>query len=98
MVETDTKDPGTDIRYQLLLGPPFSTAGKICAVVDVRELMGWVRNVVLINVYLDLENPGGSEFWVGGYMSQVREWGSQFTSNLGTRWTDPVTARRVPSK
>jgi hypothetical protein len=24
--------------------------------------------------------------------------GSQFTSNPGTRWTDPVTARRVPSK
>ncbi len=24
-------------------------------------------------------------------MSQVREQGSQFTSNLGTRWTDPVT-------
>jgi hypothetical protein len=42
----------------------------------VRELMGWVRNVVLKNVYLDLENPGGSGFWVGGYMSQVREWGS----------------------
>jgi hypothetical protein len=21
--------------------------------------MGWVRNVVLINVYLDLESPGG---------------------------------------
>jgi hypothetical protein len=42
----------------------------------VRELMGWVRNVVLINVYLDLENPRGSGFWVGGYMSQVREWGS----------------------
>ncbi len=31
-------------------------------------------------------------------MSQVREWGSQFTSNLGRRWTYPVTARRVPSK
>jgi hypothetical protein len=31
-------------------------------------------------------------------MSQVREWGSQFTSNLGTSWTDPGTARRVPSK
>ncbi len=42
--------------------------------------------------------PRGSGFWVGGYMSQVREWGSQFTSNLGTRWMDPVTARRVPSK
>jgi hypothetical protein len=42
----------------------------------VRELVGWVRNVVLMNVYLDLENRGGSGFWVGGYMSQVREWGS----------------------
>ncbi len=28
----------------------------------------------------------------------MREMGSQFTSNPGTRWTDPVTARRVPSK
>ncbi len=34
-----------------------------------------VRNVVLMNVYLDLENPGGSGFWVEGYMSQVREMG-----------------------
>jgi hypothetical protein len=42
----------------------------------VRELMGRVRNVVLMNVYLDLENPGGSGFRVVGYMSQVREWGS----------------------
>jgi hypothetical protein len=41
----------------------------------VRELVGRVRNVVLMNVYLDLENPGGSGFWVGGYMSQVREMG-----------------------
>jgi hypothetical protein len=40
----------------------------------VSELVGWVRNVVLINVYLDLENPGGSGFRVGGYMSQMREW------------------------
>ncbi len=45
-------------------------------VIHVRELMGWVRNVVLINVYLDLENPRGSGFRVGGYMGQVREWGS----------------------
>jgi hypothetical protein len=28
--------------------------GSVC------ELVGWVRNVVLMNVYLDLENPGGS--------------------------------------
>ncbi len=43
--------------------------------VIVRELVGRVRNVVLMNVYLDLENPGGSGFWVGGYMSQGREMG-----------------------
>jgi hypothetical protein len=41
----------------------------------VRELVGRVRNVVLMNVYLDLENPRGSGFWVEGYMSQVREMG-----------------------
>jgi hypothetical protein len=43
---------------------------------SVSELMGLVRNFVLINVYLDLGNPGGSGFRVGGYMSQVREWRS----------------------
>jgi hypothetical protein len=37
--------------------------------------MGRVRNVVLMNAYLGLENPGGSGFLVGGYMSQVREMG-----------------------
>ncbi len=41
--------------------------------VSVRELVGRVRNVVLMNVYLDLENPGGSGFCVEGYMSQGRE-------------------------
>jgi energy-converting hydrogenase Eha subunit B len=34
----------------------------------VRELVGWVRNVVLMNVYLGLENPGVSGFRVGGHM------------------------------
>ncbi len=43
--------------------------------VSVRELMGRVCNVILMNVYLDLENPGGPGFRVGGYMSQVRETG-----------------------
>jgi hypothetical protein len=42
----------------------------------VRELMGRVCNVILMSVYLDLGNPGGSGFWVGGYMSQMRDWGS----------------------
>ncbi len=46
----------------------------MCLVI-VRELMGRVRSVVLMNVYFDLGNPGGSGFWVGGYMSQVREMG-----------------------
>ncbi len=31
-----------------------------------RELVGRVRNVVLMNVYLDLGNPGELGFWVGG--------------------------------
>jgi hypothetical protein len=32
----------------------------------VLDLASWVRIAVLMNVYLDLENPGGSGFWVGG--------------------------------
>ncbi len=36
----------------------------------VSELMGLVRNVILIHVYLDLENPGGSGFGVGGYIAR----------------------------
>jgi hypothetical protein len=38
--------------------------------VTVSKLMGRVRNVVLIIVYLDLENPVGSGFWVGGYIAR----------------------------
>jgi hypothetical protein len=61
--------------------------------------MGWVRNVVLMNVYLGLEKPQGVGISGEGPHRQVREMrGGQFTSNPGKRWTDPVTARRVPSK
>jgi hypothetical protein len=49
----------------------------------VRELMGWVRNVVLMNVYLGLENPGGSGFRVGGYMNQGREMGKSVYEQPG---------------
>jgi hypothetical protein len=66
-----------------------------CLQIIVRELVGWVRNVVLMNVYWVGKNPGGSGFRPHGL---EREMGSQFTSNPGTRWMDPVTARRVPSK
>jgi hypothetical protein len=31
-------------------------------------------------------------------MGKGWEGGGQFTSNLGKRWTDPVTSRKVPSK
>jgi hypothetical protein len=41
----------------------------------VLDLASWVRIAVLMNVYLDLETPGGSGFWVRGYMNQVREMG-----------------------
>jgi hypothetical protein len=34
----------------------------------------------------------------GGFEERVGKRGGQFTSNLRPRWTDPVTARRVPSK
>jgi hypothetical protein len=42
----------------------------------VLDLVSQVCDVVLMNVYLDLGNSGGSGFWNGGYMSQVREMGS----------------------
>ncbi len=64
------------------------------------DLVSQVCDVVLMNVYLDLGDPGGRDFgmrviWVGG-----GKWKDQFTSNLGTRWTGSysITARRVPSK
>jgi hypothetical protein len=41
----------------------------------VSEHMGWVRNVVLMNVYLDLENPRGSGFRVGATWTKRGKWG-----------------------
>ncbi len=53
---------------------------------------GAVHSVFLIYVYLDLENPGGSGFWVGENRRVIggnKE--SQFTSIREQRWTDPDT-------
>ncbi len=36
--------------------------------------------------------------WRGESLGKGWDRGGQFTSNLRPRWTDPVTARRVPSK
>jgi hypothetical protein len=40
----------------------------------------------------------GSGNLEGGGLGKGWNKGGQFTSNLRPRWTDPVTARRVPSK
>ncbi len=39
----------------------------------VLDLVSQVRDVVLMNVYLDLGDPGGSGFWNEGYMGKGRE-------------------------
>ncbi len=39
------------------------------------HLVSQVRNVVLMNVYLDLGNSGGSGFWNDGYIGKGREMG-----------------------
>jgi hypothetical protein len=41
----------------------------------VLDLESQVRDVVLMNVYLDLGNSRGSGFWNGGYMNQGRKMG-----------------------
>ncbi len=37
------------------------------------DLVGQLRDVVLMNVYLDLGNPREAGFWDGGYMSKGRK-------------------------
>jgi hypothetical protein len=41
----------------------------------VLDLVSQVRDVVLMNVYLDLGDPWGSGFWNEGYMGKGREMG-----------------------
>ncbi len=40
------------------------------------DLVSQVCDVVLMNVYLEVRNPGGLGFWNWGYMSREREMGS----------------------
>ncbi len=65
---------------------------------SVLDLVSQVRDAVLMNVYLEVRNPRGRDFEIGGYISKGREMGSSVASNRRPSWTDPVTARRVPSK
>jgi hypothetical protein len=53
---------------------------------------GAVHSAFLIDVYLDLENPGGSGFWVGENRRVIEgNKEGQFTSIREQRWTDPDT-------
>ncbi len=53
---------------------------------------GVVHSVFLIDVYLDLENPGGSGFRVGVNRRVIGgNTEDQFTSIREQRWTDPDT-------
>jgi hypothetical protein len=60
--------------------------------------LGQVRNVVLIKCTFGSGKPRGVGISGRGPHGLNEGMGDQFTSNQGTRWTDPVTARRVPSK
>ncbi len=43
--------------------------------VSVLDLVSQVRDAILMNVYLEVRNPGGSGFWSRGYMSKGKEMG-----------------------
>jgi hypothetical protein len=53
-----------------------------------------IPEVVLVRRWV-IGVPG---IWRGRVWGEGWDRGGQFTSNLRPRWTDPVTARRVPSK
>ncbi len=61
--------------------------------------MGRVHNVVLIKCIFGSGKPRGVlGIWKGEGLGGGWDRGGQFTSDLRPRWTDLVTARRVPSK
>jgi hypothetical protein len=49
----------------------------------VLDLVSQVGDVVLMNVYLDLGNSGGSGLWDGGYMNNGKEMGSSVYEQPG---------------
>ncbi len=65
----------------------------------VRDLLDLVHNVILIEcIFGSGKPPGGRDFGQREHMDYWGSKGGQFTSNREQRWTDPDTARRVPSK
>jgi hypothetical protein len=64
---------------------------KSYLLLTVLDLVSQVRDVVLMNVYLDLGNSGGSGFWDGGYMNKGKEMGRSVYEEPGnevdgSRW------------
>jgi hypothetical protein len=60
--------------------------------------MGRVHNVVLIKCIFGSGKPRVVGIFYKGAHGLNGETRGQFTSSREQRWTDPVTARRVPSK
>ncbi len=48
------------------------------------DLVSQIRDVVIMNVYLDLGNPRGSGFWNEGHMNKGREMGRSVYEQPGT--------------
>jgi hypothetical protein len=71
---------------------------KFDFVLCVLDLVSQIRDVVLMNVYLDLGNPGGSGFWDGVYKNKGREMGRSVYEQPGNEVDGSCHPRRVPSK
>jgi hypothetical protein len=70
----------------------FKSSKQVVLVPDRRRWI--IPEVVLVRRWV-IGVPG---IWRGEGLRKGWDRGGQFTSNLRPRWTDPVTARRVPSK
>ncbi len=84
-----TKDILTCIVYYTYL---LQYGVYICIVPDRR------RRIVPEVVFVRRAVIGVPGIWRGRVWGKGWDRGGQFTSKLRPRWTDPVTARRVPSK
>jgi hypothetical protein len=60
-----------DLRQNLAFAD--NMLNEIVQILIVPDLVSQLRDVVLMNVYLDLGNPRGPGFWDEGYMSKGRE-------------------------
>ncbi len=54
---------------------PKCQFGSFLKIIIVLDLVSQVCDVVLMNVYLDLGNSGGSGFWDEGYMNKGKKRG-----------------------